>query len=84
MDATKRDWISFSSMFSQALQERPDVTVVLRYNYGAGTCKMTIPAGSYQIVQELFDKDGTKDKNGHGLFCGYLNLATKFSVVQMK
>lgn len=84
VDATKRDWISFSSMFSQALQERPDVTVVLRYNYGAGTCKMTIPAGSYQIVQELFDKDGTKDKNGHGLFCGYLNLATKFSVVQMK
>lgn len=84
VDATKRDWISFSSMFSQALQERPDVTVVLRYNYGAGTCKMTIPAGSYQIVQELFDKDGTKDKNGHGLFCGYLNLATKFPVIQMK
>jgi len=84
VDATKRDWISFSSMFSQALQARPDVTVVLRYNYGAGTCKMTIPAGSYQIVQELFDKDGTKDKNGHGLFCGYLNLATKFPVIQMK
>lgn len=84
VDATKRGWISFSSMFVQALQERPDVTVMLRYKYGAATYDLTIPAGSYETVQALFDMDGTKDKNGNGLFCGYLNLATKFLAVAAK
>lgn len=84
VDATKRGWISFSSMVLQALKDRPDVMLQLKYNYKGTTYEMLIPAGQYDELKKLFDKSSVKDSQGNGLYCGYLNLATKYPAKKVK
>lgn len=84
VDATKRGWISFSSMVLQALKDRPDVMLQLKYSYKGSTYEMLIPAGQYDELKKLFDKSSVKDSQGNGLYCGYLNLATKYPAKKVK
>lgn len=59
---TKR-WISFHQSVLEAISKRPDVTVIIWYQYQGEMHEVTIPAGT--DVRPLADENG---------FCGFLYL----------
>ncbi|MDE7446771.1 MAG: hypothetical protein K2N15_13875 [Lachnospiraceae bacterium] len=64
--STKR-WISFHQSVLEAISQRPDVTVIIWYQYQGQMHEVTIPAGA--------DVCPLADENG---FCGFLYLNQTF------
>ena len=60
---SSRRWISFHQSVLEAISQRPDVTIILRYRYQGEMCEVTIPAGAE--VSTLADEGG---------FCGFRYL----------
>lgn len=60
-------WVSFNQTVLQAIAQRPDVTVIIRYQYQKEACEVTIPAGA--------DVSALADENG---FCGFRYLNQVF------
>ena len=58
-----RHWISFHQSVLEAISQRPDVTVIIWYQYQGEMHEVTIPAGA--------DVCSLADENG---FCGFLYL----------
>lgn len=56
-------WVSFHQSVLEAISQRPDVTIILRYRYQGEMCEVTIPAGAE--VSTLADEGG---------FCGFRYL----------
>lgn len=66
-------FISFHEMVKDALQERPDVTLLVDYRSGGKDYEMTIPAGSGDLLENLF---------GESQYAGYLYLGGAFATVE--
>lgn len=65
-------FISFHEMVKDALVARPDVTLVISYRYSGNNYEMTIPAGSGDVLSQLF---------GDGQYAGFLYLGGAFVTV---
>ncbi len=64
---TTRSWVSFHKSVLNALQARPDVTVIINYRYAGKYYTVTIPAGA--DVSALANEEG---------FCGFRYLDQVF------
>ena len=56
-------WTCFNRTMLEAIESRPDVTVIVNYIYGGKSCVLTIPAGT-NVTQYM-------DANG---FAGFLYI----------
>lgn len=67
-------FISFHEMVLKALQDRPDVTLVVDYKSGDSLYEMTIPAGSGTRLAQLF---------GDSQYAGFLYLGGAYETTQL-
>ncbi len=65
-------FVSFHEMIKDELAARPDISLVVNYEYKGSRYQMLIPAGSAEKMSELF---------GTSKFCGFRSMAGTFATV---